>query len=191
MEEKEWVDVINYEGKYQINKKGDIKSVDFTRADKNGKLFTEKGKYIKKRLNISGYPTVSFHFKGKCNTFFVHKLVAQHFILNPFNKPQVHHIDHNKQNSNVENLMWVTRSENIKFNYSTGNQIGKTNMKGKFGKDNPTSKQVKQLDLKGNLIKVHQGISEAAREINGQATHIVKVCKGILNKHREFKWAYI
>lgn len=190
MEEK-WVGIKGFEGKYQISNLGNVKSLDYTNIDKRGFAFTKKGKQLKTNINMHGYRTIGFHFNYKNCLKFIHRLIAEAFIPNPENKPCVHHIDHNKLNNSIDNLMWVSYSENIAYNYSTGGQIGKTNMKGKFGVDNPNSKKVKQLTIDGILIKIHDGISEAAREVSGQATHIVKVCRGLLNKHKGFKWSYV
>lgn len=190
MEEK-WVDIIGFENKYQISNFANVRSIDCPKINKNGHTFTRKGKLLKTSVNEFGYKVIVFHFNYKSKSKFIHRLIAEAFIPNPGNLPCIHHIDHNKLNNSISNLMWVTYSENIKYNYLTGGQVGKTNMKGKFGADNPTSKKVKQLTKEGVLVKIHDGISQAAREVNGQATHIVKVCKGILNKHRGFKWAYI
>jgi hypothetical protein len=187
---KEWYDIDEFNGKYQITKDGNIRSIEYIREDKNGNAFTRKGTLLKNTISKQGYVTVCFHFNNKSNTRFVHKLLAQTFIPNSENKPCVHHIDHNKQNNSLGNLMWVTYSENIKFNYTTGGQIGKTNMKGKFGKLNTTSKGVKQISLTGELIKVHESLQMAAREVGGDFSHISKVCRGILNKHKKYKWQF-
>ena len=70
-------------------------------------------KKTRKRLtpNNTGKGYMQVQFKDKKN-YFVHRLVAMTFIPNSENKPHVDHIDGNKQNNTMENLRWVTPSEN-------------------------------------------------------------------------------
>lgn len=63
-----------------------------------------------------GYKAIRYNAKQ----YSVHRLVAEAFIDNPNNKPEVNHIDGNKDNNNVSNLEWVTHSENIKHAWDTG-----------------------------------------------------------------------
>ena len=67
---------------------------------------------IKQRTNKGGYKAVNLYLNGKMKTYKVHRLVALTFIANPDNKPCVDHIDGNRTNNNVNNLRWVTNSEN-------------------------------------------------------------------------------
>lgn len=60
---------------------------------------------------ITGYSKISFYVKGKIYTRTIHRLVAEVFIENPDKKPQVHHINENKQDNRASNLMWVTPME--------------------------------------------------------------------------------
>jgi hypothetical protein len=79
--------------------------------NEEGKIYSKKKyKFIKPDLKPD-YPTISLHGKNK---EFIHRLVAETFIPNPKNLPQVNHIDHNKLNYHVDNLEWVTAKQNKK-----------------------------------------------------------------------------
>lgn len=67
--------------------------------------------------NRMGYYRVILFKEHKRKRFFIHRLVAETFLENLENKPQVNHKDGNKQNNNVENLEWVSQSENMKHSY--------------------------------------------------------------------------
>ena len=93
---EEWK-VLDFSPEYQVSNTGRIK--------KNGKL-----KYPSAN---NGYLRIGILINGKYKTFGVHRLVAEAFIPNPENKPEVNHIDCNKYNNNVSNLEWTTKRENI------------------------------------------------------------------------------
>lgn len=85
---------------YYLNKEGKLYSVPYK-------------KFLKYQLNNDGYPHVQVTNKGKKKDYLVHRLVAEVFIDNPDNKPQVNHKDMNKNNYHVDNLEWTTGSENM------------------------------------------------------------------------------
>lgn len=94
-----WKDIEGYDGFYQVSNLGRVKSV--------------KSKYLRKlNLTHDGYCKINLSSNGETHWFRVHRLVAQAFIPNPENKPEVNHIDEDKTNNNVDNLEWVTRKEN-------------------------------------------------------------------------------
>ena len=80
-------------------------------------------KILKGRLSKSGYLQVSIKIDetGKFSNRYIHRLVAEAFIPNPDNLPQVNHKDGNRANNNVDNLEWVTCSQNTKHSYDVLN----------------------------------------------------------------------
>ena len=115
-----WKDVNGYEGFYQVSNLGRVKSLD--RIVKNKGLikkesFIKKGRILKQRTSkskglITGYYRVLLTKEKVGKNFCVHKLVAEAFIPNPENKPQVDHINTIISDNRVENLKWVTSKEN-------------------------------------------------------------------------------
>lgn len=83
-----------------------------------GKVYTENkldGTLREKAVKLKqGYPIVRVRLNGKETMHFVHRLVAKAFIPNPENKPQVNHIDENKENPHIDNLEWTTPKENTR-----------------------------------------------------------------------------
>lgn len=72
-----------------------------------------KTKILKQIIKPDGYNSVCLYYDGKAKTFLTHRMVAECYIPNPDNKPQVNHKDGNKTNNKVENLEWVNSKENI------------------------------------------------------------------------------
>lgn len=154
-----WKDVPNYERLYQVSNQGNVKSLSFGARN-------IKHSNVERLLSCSmsnlGYRKVELYKNGKSKMFYVHRLVANSFIPNPDNKPQVNHKDGNKSNNRVENLEWVSAKENISHAISTGLKTNSP-MLGRKGVLNPQSKSISRYDLQGNYIESFVGISETAR----------------------------
>ena len=93
---------------YLIYPSGKVFSKKRTIMKTNGRKQSFGGKYLKHHLSSHGYPMVRMNQKSHN----VHRLLAVHYIENPDNKPEVDHIDRDKTNHKLNNLRWVTRSEN-------------------------------------------------------------------------------
>jgi hypothetical protein len=108
--------------------------------------------------------------------FRVHRLVANEFISNPHNKPQVNHIDWNKQNNCVSNLERATRSENMKHSFSIWLHKSMKFWLWKIWKDHPLSVKVKQIDLDWNIIKIWDSFADISRELWHNHSTFVECC---------------
>lgn len=86
-----------------------------------GRVYSLKRKtYLKPHKNRDGYLRVWLYKNNKKKMVFIHRLVACAYIPNPLNKPQVNHENGIKNDNRVENLSWMTRSENMKHCYDIG-----------------------------------------------------------------------
>jgi hypothetical protein len=123
-----------------------------------GDVFSNGAK-MKQYSDKDGYALVNKSVRGKTINFKVHRLVAEIYIPNPENKRCVNHIDGNKTNNKVENLEWVTHSENMYHAFKMG--LTKSPMKGVIGADNHLSKPVGQYSLDGELLAVYPSAKDA------------------------------
>lgn len=106
---------VGFEGRYAVNTDGEI--ISYVRG---GRRSMAGGIIFDKKLGRKTYRTVSIFLDGKQVGRYFHRLVAEAFIPNPENKPCVNHKDGNKLNNKVENLEWVTFSENVKHAWDEG-----------------------------------------------------------------------
>ena len=95
-----WKDIKNYEGTYQISNFGNVRNIRTNRI-------------MIQSTRSSGYKQITLYNPNK--TFRVHRLVAEAFIPNPNNLPQINHKDENKSNNRVDNLEWCTTKYNINY----------------------------------------------------------------------------
>lgn len=97
---------------YQVSNLGNVKSIDREVTDSKGRTRKYKSIILKPSKDTQGYLLVGLSDSGTTERVFVHRLVAEAFILNPYNKPTINHIDGNKENNKVQNLEWATYKEN-------------------------------------------------------------------------------
>lgn len=134
------------------------------------------------------YAQVSLHKNGGTKAFHVHRLVALAFIPNPNSKPQVNHKDGNGLNNNMDNLDWVTGSENSLHAYRVLGREARN--KGIYGEKAPKSRPVLQRSMDGKLIKRWGCGLDAVREGGFESSCITRVCRGQHKHHRGYRWEY-
>ena len=110
---EEWRPVVGYEGLYEVSNLGRVRSLD--RYDRMNRFC--EGRILKLSADRLGYLRAQLYSSSKRKSFLVHRLVAQAFIPNPDNLPQVNHRDENPSNDNVDNLEWCDGKYNV--NYGT------------------------------------------------------------------------
>lgn len=145
-------DIQGYENLYAATKDGKIWS--YPKNSKYTKYL--KGMFLK-QIEDGGYLYVSLHKDGKQKKAAVHRLVAGVFIPNPDNKPQINHINGIKTDNRVENLEWVTASENVQHAYDNGLAVIGDNVKQlskqKMEKWNQTEKAKKRMSDFGKAYR--------------------------------------
>ena len=158
-----WRDIDGYEGLYQISNKGRVKS-----------LYNGSERLLKSYDNGDGYLKVQLYKNTAAQHRLVHRLVAEAFIPNSQNKPQVNHKDENKKNNCVENLEWIACIDNC--NYGTRNER--------------ISRKILQYSKSGEFIREWQSAAEVERVLGIDNSNITKCCKGKRKYAGSFIWRY-
>ena len=115
-----WKAVKGFESIYQVSTHGEVKSLKRRITYQNGTKRDISEKILKPKDNGQGYKFVSLSYKNIRYNCYIHRLVAETFIHNENKLPFVNHIDGVPENNTVENLEWVTHSQNIQHAYSIG-----------------------------------------------------------------------
>lgn len=172
--EEEWK-VINDYPNYMISSKGRIKSLNYHN--------TGKEKLLNLYKKTGGYLYVCLTKNKKHKWYRVHRLVAEAFIPNPHNLPEVNHKSEIKTQNNVDNLEWCNR----KYNHNYGNINKKISNKLTNGKH---SKKVFQYDLEGNFIKEWACVREIQRQLGFSNQNISAACLGKYKQSYGYIWSY-
>jgi hypothetical protein len=195
-----WKDINDFPN-YQVSNFGRIKSKErFTKVGiRNVRYVLRKEKILKPLKITNGYLGIRLYNGENVKTFKIHRLVANHFIPNPKNYPQVNHIDGDKTNNMISNLEWCTNEYNMKHSYNIGLRdkeklrknmsiIGKS-LKGKNGHH---IRKVVQIDKHNNkIIKKWNSIIEASKEMNISNTAIQNVCVNRSKTAGGYIWEYV
>ena len=158
---EEWRDIKGYEGKYMVSNLGRVKSLNYSNTGKEG--------ILNARDNGKGYLRVILWKDGKDKKYRINRLVAQAFIPNPDNLPEVNHKDEDKTNNRVENLEWCSRQYNVE--YSQG-------------------KAVIGINKVSGLIVEFPSAREAERQIGINSRNICACLKGRQKSTGGYYWIY-
>jgi hypothetical protein len=136
-----------------------------------GRLYSIKlGRILFPQFDMNGRLTVRLRVDEKQKMYFVYRLVAELWIPNPDNLPQVEHIDKDLKNNHVMNLRWSTALANVHHSLA---------------------RKVAQIDLDGNVLQEWDCICDAAKSIGGRSSSISSCCAGRIKTYKEFMWTYV
>ena len=156
-----WKDISYFPNKYSISNKGRVKNKITNHIYKNT---NKKGDYLR----------VVLYDDSKTKTFLLHRLVAEAFIPNPYNLPEVNHIDANKQNNCVDNLEWCTRSYNIL--HAIKNELGVLHGINKYNKNKCFNKYgyIYQYTKDNIFVNKYYSVKEASEKTGVCARNILQ-----------------
>lgn len=173
--EEIWRDIKGYEGLYQVSSFGRVRSLD--RLDGANRRLT--GKILKCGTDKDGYLQVTLCKDSTKSTKKIHRLVAQAFVSNSENKPEINHIDEDKANNRVNNLEWSTRKENN--NHGTHNERSSRTQ----------SIPIISTNLKTGECREFYGTNECGRQLNLNPGHINEVLKGKRRQTGGYTFKYL
>ena len=152
---EEWKLIPGYDGKYEVSDWGRVRSYK-----------RQKERILSPGKDKNGYYQVSLCKDGKEKHCIIHRLVAEAFISNPNNLPEVNHKDEDKRNNHVTNLEWCSREYNLAY----GTRVERIR------------KPVVQLDKQGNFVAEYSSMQEAFRVTGVNIASICSCCK-----HKRYK----
>ena len=163
-----WKDIPGFEDLYEISDGGIVRSKDRTRVDTLGRTRSWKGKELNPDVAPNGYYRVTLADGKRKAQRYLHRLLAELFIPNPDNLPQVNHKDGNKLNCSLDNLEWVTNKENVVHAYRHGliqHVRGEDHPNyGKFGSDSKKAVRVRATNVVTGETRVYGAMIEAEKD---------------------------
>ena len=156
-----------------------------------GNAYSRFGRFrkLKPMKNRHGYLAVRVYKNNKQTYKLISRLVAEAFIPNPKNKPQVNHKNGVRIDNRVENLEWATCSENVRHSYHVLGRTANKFWAGKFGKENPRSKATQQIK-NGTVVAEFCSVKEAAEKTGLNKASIAMCCRGLYKSAGGYKWQY-
>lgn len=185
-----WKPIIGWENLYEVSNFGNVRTLHY-----------KKPYLMHPVTDANGYKRISFVLPNskKYKRYGVHRLVAQAFIPNPDNLPEINHKDEDKTNNHVDNLEWCTTKYNCNYGTYCEN-ISAARIGMKFSDlhiENLRKSHVKvqgksviQLSKFGDIINRFDSISDASRFLNISASCISGCCSGRLKSAGGYIWKF-
>ena len=174
-----WRPVRDFEGLYEVSNLARVRSLDIKTYQRfpSGvfSYVTRKGVMKKQYIN-RGYLSVRLNKDGVGFTKFVHRLVAEAFVPNPDNLPEVNHKDEDRTNNLPRNLEWCTNLYNV--NYGTG----------KYRKTENYRKQIEQLTLDGQHVAYFESARQCARVTTYKQAALWQALNGKTKTAYGYQW---
>lgn len=167
---EEWRDIKGYEGLYQVSDLGRVKRL--AGLDARGHMRQER---ILKGISRNSYKVVNLSKDGKRESFYIHRLVAEAFIPNPDNLPEVNHCNERRDDNKAFNLDWVSAKENMNYGFRTERAI--------------KNRCKKVLCIETNIV--YPSTSEAGRQTGINQSGISRCCNGAYKTAGGYHWEYV
>ena len=188
---EEWRDIEGYEGLYKISSYGRVYSVPRQATS---------GGIIKPSYSTSGYLQTHLCKDSKCKTFQIHRLVAKHFLENPYGLPEVNHKDECKNNNCVWNLEYCTRVYNQNYGTAIKRAVESHDYEASAKKSaahhdyskigGKRAKSVLQMELDGTIVRQWERMRDIQRELGYSVGNISNACNGKIKSAYGFLWKF-
>ncbi len=178
--EEVWKNICGYEGLYQVSNLGNVKSLNYAHRGYAKNLVPKK--------NNSGRLWVELVKDGVKKPMLIHRLVANEFIDNPNNYPQINHKDENPTNNCVDNLEWCTGLYNIRYSLALHPERSRSRKMRKTRKI--IGNEIRQIDLSGNEVCTWKDIREIVNTTGMSQWSITQCCDGKRKTAYGFRWQY-
>lgn len=169
-----WKPIIGFEDSYEISNYGNVKSIDRIVPTTN----RHKKEHIMKPSVKKGYLVIRLQYLGKNKYSLIHRLVAEHFLIKQYENHEVNHIDGNKKNNYVNNLEWVSRSDNHIHAHQLG--LKKSNL---GEKSNLTKLKTEEVLIIRELCNKGEYYNTIAKKFNISISQVKRIHKRINWKH--------
>jgi len=181
--QEQWRDIAGYEGRYQVSDQGRVRrtACEITQGNGHSEItYSIPPRLLRSFESNCSYQRIGLRMNGQRKYYNVHRLVAQAFVPNPSNLPEVNHKNEDKSDNRAENLEWVTSEQNC--NHGTRNK--------RISDNTSRSRRVLRMTQCGSEVKEYKSISAASRETGISVASIGGVCRGEHHTAGGYKWQY-